>query len=84
MVAAEATTTSVNKIEGGDRMLKAILGFAAGFLITGFAVESGSVRKFKEVAAEKAARVKSAACKAAAAAREEFSTKAEETAAPKK
>jgi hypothetical protein len=54
-------------------MLRAILGFAAGVIVTGFAVESGSVRKFKEVAAEKAARLKSATIKAAAAAREEWS-----------
>lgn len=53
-------------------MLRAVIGFAAGFVLAGLVVESGSVKKFKEVAKEKASKIKSATLKAAAAAREEF------------
>ena len=74
-------------------MLRTILGFAAGCLVGGMVVKSGSAKKFKEAAAEKAsklksatqektAKVKSATRKAAAAVREEFSDKGE-TAADK-
>jgi hypothetical protein len=71
-------------------MFRAILGFAAGFVVAGLVTNSGSVKKFKDVAAEKATKLKDAACenaakvksatqKAAAAVREEFSSKEEET-----
>lgn len=53
-------------------MLKTILSVAAGFIIGGLVLESGSVKKFKEVAKEKAVKLKSAGEKAVAAAREEF------------
>jgi hypothetical protein len=74
-------------------MIRTILSVAAGFIIAGWVVESGSAKKFREVAAEKASKLKEATCenaakvksatqKAAAAVREEFSKqedKAEET-----
>jgi hypothetical protein len=53
-------------------MLRTILGFAAGAIITSLIIEKGSVKKFKDVAKEKAVMLKSATCKAAAAARDEF------------
>lgn len=53
-------------------MLKTIISIAAGFIIGGLVLESGSVKKFQEVAKEKAAKLKSAGKKAVAAAREEF------------
>ncbi|WP_419657296.1 uncharacterized protein Dvar_64300 [Desulfosarcina variabilis str. Montpellier] len=60
-------------------MLRAILSFAAGCVVGGLVAKSGSAKKFKEVAAEKAGQLKSATKKAAAAVREEFSSKEEET-----
>ena len=67
-------------------MLRAIFSFAAGFVVAGLVVDSGSVKKFREVATEKASQLKAAACenavkvksatqKAAMAVREEFSKK---------
>jgi hypothetical protein len=56
-------------------MIRAILSFAAGFVVGGLVVNSGSAKKFKEVATEKATQLKSATQKAAAAVREEFSKK---------
>jgi hypothetical protein len=53
-------------------MFNAILSFAAGFVVASLVVESGSVKQFREAAKEKAARLKSATQKAAAAAKEEF------------
>jgi hypothetical protein len=53
-------------------MIRAILSFAAGAFITAFVVESGSVKKFAEVAKEKACKVKAATQKGIAAAREEY------------
>lgn len=69
-------------------MIRAILGFAAGFVAARFIVDSPSAKKFKDVAAEKVsqlkaateenvAKLKSATQKAAAAVREEFSKKEE-------
>jgi hypothetical protein len=59
-------------------MLRTILTFAAGFLVAGVVLETGSAKKFKEVAREKAAKLKSATQKAATAAREEFCRDADE------
>jgi hypothetical protein len=70
-------------------MIRAILGFAAGFVVAGLVTNSGSAKKFKDVAAEKTLKLKDAACKnaakvksatqkAAAAVREEFSSKEDE------
>jgi hypothetical protein len=61
-------------------MLRTIIGFAAGFVVAGFVVESASAKKFKAVAAEKAGQLKSATRKAAAAVKEEFSSKKEDAA----
>lgn len=61
-------------------MLRIALSFAAGFLIGGFVMESGSAKKFKDVAIEKAAKLKSAGQKAVAAAREEFRSDADKKA----
>jgi hypothetical protein len=74
-------------------MVRTILGFAVGFVLGGLVVDSGSAKKFRAVAAEKAARLREATCenaarvksatrKAAAVVRDEFSKKedgAEET-----
>jgi hypothetical protein len=60
-------------------MIRAILSFAAGAVVAAFVVESGSVRKFAEVAKEKAGKVKAAAEKGIAAAREEYCGEAAET-----
>lgn len=71
-------------------MIKTVLSFAAGFVIAGLVIDSGSAKKFREVAAEKAAKLKDAACenaakvksatqKAAAAVRDEFSNKEADT-----
>jgi hypothetical protein len=70
-------------------MIRTIIGFAAGFVIGGIVVNSGSAKKFKTVAAakasqlksatrENAAKLKSATRKAAAAVREEFSSQGED------
>jgi hypothetical protein len=59
-------------------MIRVILSFAAGFVVGGLVANSGSAKKFKEVAAEKATQLKSATQKAAAVVREEFSKKEEE------
>ena len=70
-------------------MIRAIIGFAAGCVVGGWAVKSGSVKKFREIATEKAAqlktvtqenagKLKSAAQKAATAVKEEFSSKKED------
>jgi hypothetical protein len=56
-------------------MLRTIISFAAGFVVAGLVAEAGSVKKFKTVAKEKAARLKSAGQKAVAAAREELRNK---------
>ena len=61
-------------------MLRTILSVTAGFFLAGFIAERGSVKKFGEVAREKAVRIKSAAVKAAAAAKEEYYAEAEEPA----
>jgi hypothetical protein len=53
-------------------MLRAIIGFAAGFVTARFLMQSGSVKKFKDVAKEKAAKVASATGKAASAASREW------------
>ncbi len=69
-------------------MVRAIIGFAAGCIVGGLVAKSGSVKKFKEVATQKAsqlkdatvesaAKLKSATQKAAAAVKEEFSDKKE-------
>jgi hypothetical protein len=69
--------------QGGDTMLKAVISFAAGFVIARGVAESGSVKQFQEVAKEKAAQLKSAAQKATAAVREEFCGKEEDEAQDK-
>jgi len=53
-------------------MLRTALTFAAGVVVAGFVLKSGSARKFREVAKDKATRLKAATRKAAAAAREEW------------
>jgi methionine aminopeptidase len=58
-------------------MVRTLISFAAGFVIAGFVIDSASAKKFREVAGEKAAQLKSATQKAAAAAREEFCSKKE-------
>ena len=56
-------------------MFRTIISFAAGFVVAGLVADTGSVKKFKAVAKEKAAKLKSAGQKAVAAAREEFRNK---------
>ncbi len=64
-------------------MLRTILGFAAGFVTARLVAQSGSVKKFKEIAREKAAKMAAASKKAADAAREEWRRQPDdETTAP--
>jgi len=64
-------------------MLRTILGFAAGFVTARFVMQSGSVKKFKDVAREKSAKMAAATRKAAEAAREEWRRQPEgDSAAP--
>ncbi len=53
-------------------MFNAIFSFAAGFVVASLVMESGSVKQFRDTAKNKVSKLKSATCKAAAAAKEEL------------
>ena len=57
-------------------MLRAILGIVAGFVITGIVTENDGLKRLKDTTVETASKLKSATLKAAAAARQELSSKA--------